>query len=135
MTQPIQPTIPDPPGSDGLAATEERNWAMAAHLGTLIAALVAMGFLAPLGVLLYMGGRSDFVRRHSTESLNFQISLLIYLAIAMLFAVITLGFGLFVVVPLIALAGILALIAIVLASMAASRGEEFRYPLTFHFIR
>lgn len=55
MTQPIQPTIPDPLGSDGLAATEERNWAMAAHLGTLIAALVAMGFLAPLGVLLYMG--------------------------------------------------------------------------------
>lgn len=135
MTQPIQPTIPDPPGSDGLAATEERNWAMAAHLGTLIAALVAMGFLAPLGVLLFMGGRSDFVRRHSTESLNFQISLLIYLAIAMLFAVITLGFGLFVVVPLIALASILALIAIILASMAASRGEDFRYPLTFHFIR
>lgn len=75
------------------------------------------------------------MRRHSTESLNFQISLLIYLAIAMLFAVITLGFGLFVVVPLFALAGILALIAIILASMAASRGEDFRYPLTFHFIR
>ncbi len=129
------PTLPDPPGSGGLAATEERNWAMAAHIGSLLAAMVAMGFLAPLGVLLFMGGRSEFVRRHSVESLNFQITLLIYLAIAMISGIVTFGLGLFVILPLAGVAAVLALIAIIAASMAASRGEDFRYPLTFHFIK
>lgn len=130
-----QPALPDPPGSGALAPNEERNWAMAAHMGALIAAVVAMGFLAPLAVLLYMGGRSDFVRRHAIESLNFQIMLLIYLAVAMLFAIFTLGLGLLVVVPLIGIAGIVVLIVILLATMAASRGEDYRYPLTFRFIK
>lgn len=129
------PTFPDPPGSGGLAVSEERNWAMAAHIGSLLAAVVAMGFLAPLAVLLFMGGRSEFVRRHSVESLNFQITLLIYLIIAMIIAFVTLGLGLFVVLPVAGLAALLALIAIIVASMAASRGEDFRYPLTFHFIK
>lgn len=126
---------PDPAGTGELVQEDERNWAMASHLGTLVAALVAMGFLAPLGVLLYKGGRSAFVRRHSVESLNFQISLLLYLAVAMVLALITLGFGLLVILPVAGVAGILALIAILLATMAASRGEDFRYPLTFRFIK
>lgn len=130
-----QPAPPEPPGSGALAPNEERNWAMAAHLGALVAALIAMGFLAPLGVLLFMGGRSDFVRRHAIESLNFQITLLIYLAVATLFAILTLGLGLLVVVPLIGVAAIVALIVILLATMAASRGDYYRYPLTFRLIK
>jgi uncharacterized Tic20 family protein len=129
------PAFPDSPGSGELAPAEERNWAMAAHIGSLLAAFVAMGFLAPLGVLLYMGGRSPFVRRHSVESLNFQITLLIYFAIAMVIAFITLGLALLVLLPLMGVAALLALIVIILATMAASRGEDFRYPLTFHFIK
>ena len=129
------PAFPDPPGSGALAPAEERNWAMAAHIGSLLAAWVAMGFLAPLGVLLYMGARSPFVRRHSVESLNFQITLLIYFAIAMVIAFVTLGLALLVLLPLMGVAALLALIVIILATMAASRGEDFRYPLTFHFIK
>jgi uncharacterized protein len=131
MTQPV---LPDPPASDLLTPTEQRNWAMAAHYGSIIAAAVALAFLAPLGVLLFFGPRSDFVRRHATESLNFQISLLIYLAIGFIFSVLTLGIGLLIFIPVAAVAGVLALVAIVVATMAASRGEDYRYPLTLRLV-
>lgn len=130
-----QPTLPDPPGSGALAPNEERNWAMAAHIGSLVAAVIAMGFLAPLGVLLYMGGRSDFVRRHAIESLNFQITLLLYFAVAMAFIFVTFTLGAFVILPVLGIAAIVVLIVILLATMAASRGEDYRYPLTFRFIK
>ncbi len=94
-----------------------------------------MGFLAPLAVLLYMGGRSDFVRRHAIESLNFQITLLLYFAVAMAFIFVTIGLGTVVILPVLGVAAIVALIVILLATMAASRGGDYRYPLTFRFIK
>lgn len=130
-----QPVLPDPPGLGSLTPTEERNWSMAAHFGAVVAAAVAMGFLAPLGVLLFMGNRSEFVRRHATESLNFQLTLLVYLALALGATLVTFGLGLLVLIPVAALVAVLALIVIIFATMAASRGENFSYPLTFHFIR
>lgn len=131
MTQPV---LPDPPGLGSLTPTEERNWAMASHFGALVSAAVAMGFLAPLGVLLFLGSRSEFVRRHATESLNFQITLLIYLAVAFVITAVTVGLGLLVLIPVAAVAAVLALVAVILATLAASRGKDFTYPLTFHFI-
>ncbi len=124
----------DPPATRVLPPEEERNWAMAAHLGTLIAAALGMAFLAPLGVLLFVGGRSAFVRRHAVESLNFQISLLIYAAVAVAFAVITVGLGLLLVIPAVIVIGIAALVAILMGTMAASRGTDFRYPLTLRLV-
>jgi uncharacterized Tic20 family protein len=132
MTQSIPP---NPPGERMMTPTEERNWAMAAHYGAIIAAVVALAFLAPLGVLLFFGPRSEFVRRHATESLNFQISLLIYLAIGFVLSVLTLGIGLLIFIPVAAVAGVLVLIAMILATMAASRGEPYRYPLTLRLVR
>src|SRR5687768_2884713 len=77
---------------------EERNWALAAHVGTFVAAWVALGFLAPLIILLVKGNDSPFVRRHAVESLNFQISLLIYLGISLVLALVLIGFLLMAVV-------------------------------------
>ena len=84
----------------GLSPTStERNWAMAAHLGAFVAAYVALGLLAPLLVLLVKGGESPFVRRHSVESLNFQITTLLLLVIAVVLALVTFGLGLIVIIP------------------------------------
>lgn len=118
-----------------MSPTEERTWAMVAHFGAILAAAVALAFLAPLGVLLFFGPRSEFVRRHATESLNFQITLLIYLGAGFVISVLTLGLGLLVLIPIAALAGVLVLVAIILATMAAARGDDFHYPLTLRFVR
>jgi uncharacterized Tic20 family protein len=108
--------------------SEERTWALASHVGALVAAWFAMGFLCPLIIMLVKGNESPFVRRHAVESLNFQISLLIYLVISAVLTILLIGF-----VMLIAL-GIFALVVIIQATMAASNGQEFKYPLTIRMV-
>ncbi len=120
-TQP-QPGLPPGPSS------EERTWALIAHVGSLIAAWFALGFLCPLVVFLIKGKESPFVRRHALESLNFQITLLIYLVVSILLIFVLIG------IPLLILLGIFALVVIIMATIAASNGEEYRYPLSFRFI-
>ena len=121
--------------STPLSGSEERTWAIVAHIGVLVAAWLAMGFLCPLIVWLVFRDRSDFVRRHAVESLNFQISLLIYSALSAVLIFITFGLGVLIVVPLVVIGAIAALVVIILATVAASGGSDYRYPLTIRFIR
>ena len=127
-----------PAGQDPRGALTQRTWALVAQIGTLVAAYVALGFLAPLIVLLVKGDDSPFVRRHAVESLNFQISLLIYSLVGgvlgFLFAVLTVGLGLIVLVPLVIVLAIVVLALIIIATVRASNGEDYRYPLTIRFI-
>ena len=124
---PYGPTLPYGP-TPVAPTSEERNWAVGAHAGSFVAAWVAMGFIAPLLVLLLKGKDSPFVRRHAVESLNFQISLLIYLAVSFVLAFVLIGFLLMLIV------GIFALVVIVLATVKASAGEDFRYPATIRLV-
>jgi uncharacterized Tic20 family protein len=118
---------------------EERTWALAAHIGTLLAAYVALGFLAPLIVLLVKGDSSPFVRRHAVESLNFQISLLIYSLVggilAFLLVVLTFGIGIAVVVPVALVLALVVLWLIILATVKANNGEPYEYPATIRFVK
>jgi uncharacterized Tic20 family protein len=118
-----------------LSASEERTWGMVAHVGVLLAAWFAMGFLCPLVIWLVYRDRSDFVRRHALESLNFQLSLLIYTAVAVVLILITFGLGVLIIIPLVVIGAIAALVVIILATMAASSGQEYRYPLTIRLVR
>ncbi len=118
-------------------SADDNTWAMAAHIGALVAAWFAFGFLAPLVVML-VKSESPYVRRHAVESLNFQISILIYgivgAIVAFVLALVTFGIGLLVIVPVAIAAGIAILIVMILATVAASKGEDYRYPLTIRFI-
>jgi uncharacterized Tic20 family protein len=79
-------------------------------------------------VLLFKGNTSPFIRRHAIESLNFQITVLIYAAVCFLLLLLLVGIFFFVAL------GIFYVVIVIVASMRASRGENFRYPLTFHFV-
>ena len=133
-----QPYQPVPP-SDGTPAIsqDDRTWALVAHIGSLVAAWFAVGFLAPLVVMLVKSDR-PFVRRHAVESLNFQISLLIYavvgVIVAFLAGLVTFGAALFVVIPVALVLGLAVLAVIIVATVKASQGEDYRYPLTIRFI-
>ncbi len=128
------PHIP-PPAGTGSTSSDDRLWGAAAHIGSLVAAWVAMGIIGPLVVLLLKGNESPFVRRHAVESLNFQISLLIYIAIAGIVAIVTLGLALLVILPIVLVVAIFALVAIIMGTLAANRGEDFRYPLCMRFVK
>ena len=106
--------------------SDERMWATLIHLGGIL-----LAFIAPLIGLLVLGPRGPFVRAHSVEALNFQISILIYYVALIFVTIITFGIGGLLYIPL----GILALIFMIMAAVAANRGEYYKYPLTITFIR
>lgn len=115
-------------GTGQVAVPEERNWAVVSHIGSIVSAWFALGLIAPLLVMLLKGGSSPFVRRHAVESLNFQINALVYSVVFALLIFVLVGF---VLLPLYA---IFYLVCVVLATMRASAGEEFRYPFTIRII-
>lgn len=106
----------------------ERNWAVAAHLTSFVAAYVALGFLGPLVVLLVQGDKSPYVRAHAVEALNFNLTWLIYILVSALLVVILVG------IALLAVVGIAYAVLVVLAAVAAADGRTYRYPLTIRFI-
>lgn len=122
------PYQPNRPGYPVMTPDQERLWAGMAHWGSIVGAFIVFAFLAPLLVLLVKGKESPFVRRHAVESLNFQISMLIYGVISAILILVLIG--------LILLAGlaVLWIVTVIMASVKASNGEDYRYPLTIRFV-
>lgn len=122
----------------GMNPSDERTWAGAAHWSALVAAFVALAFLGPLVVMIAKGTQSAYVRHHAVESLNFQLSVLIYGfaggMVAVVLAIATLGLGLLLVIPLaLAFAGFWLVVTII-AAVKAGNGEPYRYPLTIRMV-
>ena len=126
--QPPPPAQPLPAPGPRMSPDTERSWAVASHLSAFVAAYVALGFLGPLVCMLAIGDRSPAARRHAVEALNFNLTWLLYIAVSAVLTVILVGF-----VLLVALA-IAYVILVIMAAVAASRGEEFRYPLTLRLV-
>jgi uncharacterized Tic20 family protein len=101
---------------------------MAAHIGSLVAAWFALGLIAPLLVLLIQGDRSPYIRRHAVESLNFQINALLYTVVCFVLMFVLIGF------LLIAVYGIFYLVCVITATVRASNGLDYRYPLTLRLV-
>jgi uncharacterized protein len=112
-----------------LPPDQERTWGMLAHLSAFVAAYVALGFLGPLVVMLVFGPRSAFVREHAVEALNFNLTWLIYIFIAVILAVVLIG------IPILIALGIAYLAFVVIAAVRANAGEHYRYPATIRFVR
>jgi uncharacterized Tic20 family protein len=107
---------------------DELVWGSAAHWSSLVAAALVMAFLGPLIVMLTKGNESPWVRRQAVESLNFQLSILIYGAVSILLCFVLIGF---VLLPLVGLAW---LVCTILGSIRAARGEDYRYPVTIRMV-
>ena len=125
------------PGPHGLTP-DEVTWGGAAHWSALVSAFVAMAFLGPLLVLLVKGNESRYVRAQAAESLNFQISMLIYGAVGavvgVILAIVTFGIGLLLVIPLALAFGCYWLVFTILGSVKSVNGEVYRYPLTIRMV-
>jgi len=130
------PYRPDQAG--GAMTPDERTWAGAAHWSALVAAFVALAFLGPLLVLLVKGNQSRAVRAQAVESLNFQLSMLIYGIVGTILGVVvvlaTLGFGALLVLPLALAFAAWWLVFTIIGAVRASNGEAYRYPLTIRMV-
>ncbi|CAN5230577.1 hypothetical protein BH09ACT11_BH09ACT11_19290 [soil metagenome] len=154
MTLGAQSVFPTPPPPDGRtgsgAGGGAANLAMWAHLGGLIVWVIgAVGTVGVLSLFAWVPGlvvlntaeaqRNPWVRRHATESMNFALSQLLYLAVAVVagfvFAVVTFGLGLLVLIPVFVVWAIAYVVLGITATVKANRGEEYRYPLTIRWAR
>jgi len=80
-------------------------------------------------VWLAKRGDSPEINEHGKESLNFQISMLIYNVIAGVLCLVLIGF---IILPIL---HILNLVLVIVASIQASEGKFYRYPLTMRLIK
>jgi uncharacterized protein len=107
-----------------LITSEDKNLALLSHLLCFIG-----GVFAPLIIWLIKKDQSPYVEDHAKESLNFQISIMIYSFVSAILCLILIGVVLLVVI------GIAALVLIIIATIKASQGERYRYPLTIRLIK
>lgn len=111
-------------------SADARNLAMLAHLVTLVgAALPLTNILVPLFIWKMHRAPSAFVDDHARESLNFQITFT--LATLVLLPFTCFGVGIVLLIPI----AIAALVFVVIASLAAHRGQPYRYPATLRFVK
>ena len=143
------------------ALARDTTWAAFCHLTPLViyvfaasqllvtwfwlplgAPMILLPILVPLLVMVIKGPESPFIRSHAQESLNFQITILIYGLFCFLLFLISIPLTLVLVglllmpiallllVPL----GIFELICAILAAIAASNGKLYHYPLCLRLV-
>jgi hypothetical protein len=116
--------------NEPIGEKEERQWAMFAHLGTFSSMFVPLGnFIAPIVVWQMKKHESDFVVEQAKESLNFQITLILYFIISIPLCFIIIGF--FLIFALV----IFGLIMVIVAGIKANDGMDFCYPMTLRLIK
>lgn len=116
------------PGGGALSPQDEKTWILAAHLSPLIGMFFGLSFVGPLVVMLVQGPKSPAVRAHAVESLNFNLSVLIYFVASVILTFVLIGIVTMIVV------GILWLVFTIMAAVKAGNGEFYRYPLTIRMV-
>jgi len=107
-----------------MSQSDERTWAMLAQLSGII-----LGFIGPLIVMLVFGPRSAFVKKESTEALNFQITVTIAYIVSLILTIVVIGAFLILVVI------ILNIVFCIIAGLKNKDGIEYRYPLTLRLVK
>src|SRR5665811_1298998 len=109
-----------------MSDSDQRLWATLAHIGPII-----LWVIAPLVVWLVYKDRGRYVEDQAKEALNFQITLAIASVVVIILAAVTLGFGALLFFPL----GIGALVLMIMAAIAANKGEAYRYPVSLRLVK
>jgi len=125
----------EPQGTPTQPAQNPKNmvhtWAMLCHLAAL-AIFIGIPFgniIGPLVVWLVKKQEHPFIDEQGKAAVNFQISMTIYLIAAFFLCFVFIGF------PILIGLLITNLIFIIVASVKASNGESYKYPLAIRFIK
>ena len=119
----------------------DRTWAAGAHGAALLAALLTSwiagiaGAVAALVVWMLVRDRSAFAAEHAKEAVNFNLSMFIYAAIAVLLVIFTLGIGLIVALPMWLVLALAWIVCTLLAAFKAYDGQPYRYPITIRLFK
>ena len=126
-----QPPPPPLPTANPASSSDVRTWCVLAHATALVGFLVPVAghLVGPLIVWLAKRHDSPEIDAHGKESMNFQISMLIWNVIAAILCLVLIGF------IILAILHILNLVLVIVASIQASEGKFYRYPMTIRLIK
>ena len=112
------PSLPAPPLSNN-------NNLLAAlpHIGTLL----GLGFII-LPLVVLFAASDEFVRANAREALNFHITIFIYFIVSAVLCLVVIGFVLFVALI------IFMFVTSIIATVKASQGQMYHYPITIRMI-
>ncbi|HUZ54769.1 MAG TPA: DUF4870 domain-containing protein [Streptosporangiaceae bacterium] len=107
--------------------SDDQLWALLAYLLTFVASIIA-----PLVIYLAKMNESRYVRFHAAQSLNMGITAVIYALggtiAGIILTIVTHGWALLLLVPLLIAFAIAHLVFLILAAVGANRGELYRVP-------
>src|SRR6202043_2781667 len=129
---PTPPPLPaGGPPTTSITTSSVRTWCILCHASALLGVFLHFPghLLGPLIVWLAKRGDSPEIDAHGKESLNFQISMLIYSLIAGVLCLVLIGF------VLLGILHILNLVLVIIASIQASEGKLYRYPISIRLIK
>jgi uncharacterized Tic20 family protein len=133
MTGDFQPPVDTFPagGQNGYGPrgpSDDRLWALLAYLVAFVASIIG-----PLVIYLIKMNESRYVRFHAAQSLNMGITAVIYamggLIVGIILTIFTHGWALLVLVPLFIAFALAHLVFLILAAVAANRGELYQVPV------
>lgn len=104
-------------------SSDDKNIATITHLGGIL-----FSFIPALVVWLLKKDDSQYIAAQAREALNFQITLLLAQFVAYVLVFILVGF------LLLGLIWLFNIIFCIIAAIASSKGEYYRYPLTLRLI-
>lgn len=103
--------------------SEDNTLAILAHVLGIV-----VGFVGPL-VIYLVKPEEGYVRNQAKEALNFQITVAIGYIIGSILMVIFIG------TIILAAVGVVNLIFCIMAAMAVSKGEDYKYPFALRLIK
>ena len=130
------------PGASTSPSAQERQWAMFAHLSTLLGGVLTFGwaasvgfFVGPLIIWLTKRDTMPFVADQAKEALNFAITISLGCLVLGMLTLLTIFVGVLVTLPLFIIMAIFALVLVIIAAIKASEGVAYRYPFALRLIK
>jgi uncharacterized protein len=123
--------LPPPPPS---TSSNVRTWCVLCHASALLGFVTPkVGHIIP-PLIIWLLKRDEFpsVDEYGKESLNFQISMFIYDVVILASCFLLIGLLL---LPLLFVLHVLNLVLVIVASIRASEGKLYRYPITIRLIK
>ncbi len=121
---------PPPPSPVPATSSDVKTWCVLCHASALLGLFFHFlgHLLGPLIVWLLKRHDSPEIDAYGKESLNFQLSMLIYDAIAAILCIVLIG------IPILIALWVLNTVLVIIASVKASEGKFYRYPFTIRLI-
>ncbi len=125
----INPSYVGPQSYSQKLRSEEKAWAMMAHLSLFI-----FGIIAPIIIFYSFRKKSVFIADQAKEAINFQISYSVYAVILFFMAIFMYKLILFFLIAAICM-GLFATVLMVLATIGSFNGVTFHYPFTLSLVK